>query len=508
MNSVEKVKDGLLKFFEEDGTLKDQEYFIDSIMLTIQNTEYLYKWAMDTQRRTHTIVYEGLIELLKEEIGEPVTSPQLKSAFKSLGVNFKEVLKPVVDEVDEWRKTTLGESKEITEAKDTDYIIVKDTNEGTLYMNDKSSSFDKKQAKIYNSEEEANEALSNYRENKANTDGDEFRVERLNDFKEKLEGTEIECNKEDLVEDVNIAKVIDQINELEAELEMLQNDKEVDQAEVKKVKDKIYRLSRKINEAKMIRDLNEATIKNEEVDKSNLEDIVKILKDSGIKSEKVLELMSKDILKDLKSNYDKNCSDENGIFPGAVIVDAIQKKIEQITHKKPQLKFGECLKDSIEPVEQIKEECDCNIEDENNNLEEDQVKRLYADSNKEMEEQEEENIIDESLTSGELLKRELPIYINTNQGYMEVSIDEDPQKPEDYDEGYITGWDKGQDPAYDAEQELRYKEATEAYNEGKVYQLRQVVDDIIYTICYGNKELDETLKQLNASIVNIDELMR
>ena len=91
---------------------------------------------------------------------------------------------------------------------------------------------------------------------------------------------------------------------------------------------------------------------------------------------------------------------------------------------------------------------------------------------------------------------------------MELSIDEAPEKPEDYDEGYIAGWNKGEDPAFDAEQELKYKEAMDAFNEGEVYQFRQVADDIIYTICYGDKELDEMLRQLNATIVNIEDLMK
>lgn len=999
MNGVEKVYDYLLSsFFNEDGTLADEEYFIDSIMMIIQNTEYLYKWGKDSQRRSHTIAYEGLLELLKNEIGEPITSPQLKAAFKKLGVDFKEVLKPVVDEVDEWRKieneskeikeevekqleieytshtkkdddywegtlsiaevkryfkqrdikfkcepgystgtykfyfdpqykdqlnsawTNLvnmadvernwkNESKEIktedikynvyvlaggdgvynshlvdtvdseeqaidrvaevgaeegsnayyvkvvngkevdeskkvtegklkkddiisgfedylkeldeeanelnlsdymtdifydlededdmneaneaeeelkkkynlkgdisdyisdeddymiedkkvkefriidtsnnkvlktfkaderdkgykemremgkklkdqgkedtliykefrvkSEAKDTDYIIVKQTTEGPLYMNGKSTSFDKKNAQIFNSEEEAREALHDYKENVVDPEANEFKIARLNEFKEQLEeskslledisvgdkfnfngikgeieiiniyyseilhktfvvytiggkrtermeinefveiknkkaieneGLEIECNQEDLIESVDIAKIMDQINELESQLEMMENEKDIDQAEVKKVKDKITRLNKKLDEGKMLE-----AIDNEK-DEINLKEIRTILERSGIKSERTLDLMSKDILKDLKNNYADDCNID-GIFPGVVIVDAFQKKVEQITGKKPQLKFGEekeiseskfdkcqatlpldayhsigiIVSDDGETVQymysndeesvyeseiEYDEEGNPFFRDEDGNtwridefmrtnygesrdlskdlygaeadrrnsqrqkeyerdlqyvkdimagktviddkyheklsletakkwLRDDYVyihnllsaspedidkklardlpeifgetksKRIYA--NKEIEKPE---ILNEDLTAAEVLKRDLPIYLKTNEGYMELSIDEAPEKPEDYDEGYIAGWNKGEDPAFDAEQELKYKEAMDAFNNGDVYQFRQVSDDIIYTICYGDKELDEMLRQLNATIVNIEDLMK
>lgn len=931
MNGVEKVYDYLLSsFFNEDGTLADEEYFIDSIMMIIQNTEYLYKWGKDSQRRSHTIAYEGLLELLKNEIGEPITSPQLKAAFKKLGVDFKEVLKPVVDEVDEWRKIEneskeikeevekqleieytshtkkdddywegtlsiaevkryfkqrdikfkcepgystgtykfyfdpqykdqlnsawtnlvnmadvernwkneskeiktedikynvyvlaggdgvynshlidtvdseeqavdrvaevgaeegsnayyvkvvngkeVDESKKVTEgklkkddiisgfedylkeldeeanelnlsdymtdifydlededdmneaneaeeelkkkynlkgdisdfisdeddymiedkkvkefriidtsnnkvlktfkaderdkgykemremgkklkdqgkedtliykefrvkaeAKDTDYIIVKQTTEGPLYMNGKSTSFDKKNAQIFNSEEEAREALHDYKENVVDPEANEFKIARLNEFKEQLEeGIEIECNQEDLIEGIDVVKIMDQINELEANLEMLENDKEVDQSEIKKVKDKIYRLNKKLDEGKMLE-----AIDNEK-DEINLKEIRTVLERSGIKSERTLDLMSKDILKDLKNNYADDCNID-GIFPGVVIVDAFQKKVEQITGKKPQLKFGEekeiseskfdkcqatlpldayhsigiIVSDDGETVQymysndeesvyeseiEYDEEGNPFFKDEDGNtwkidefmrtnygesrdlskdlygaeadrrnsqrqkeyerdlqyvkdimagktviddkyheklsletakkwLRDDYVyihnllsaspedidkklardlpeifgetksKRIYA--NKEIEKPE---ILNEDLTAAEVLKRDLPIYLKTNEGYMELSIDEAPEKPEDYDEGYIAGWNKGEDPAFDAEQELKYKEAMDAFNEGEVYQFRQVADDIIYTICYGDKELDEMLRQLNATIVNIEDLMK
>lgn len=665
MNGTEKAKEALLKYFNEDGTIEDIEYFIDSIMLTIQNTEYLYKWAKDSQRKSHTIAYEGLIETLKVDTGENITSIQLKAAFKSLGVDFKEVLKPLVDAVDEWRNS-INESKDIvSEAKDTDYIIYKETSEGPLYMDGKSTTFDKKRAQIFNSEDEAKEALSNYIENVVDPEANMFEIKRLNEFKEEIkEGIEIECDEADLIENVDMAKIVDQINELESQLEMLANDKEADQAEVKKVKDKIYRLNKKLDEAKMLEAVNS--------DNTNLENIKEVLRKSGIKTERTLDFMSKDILKDLKNNYDDNCKDDNGIFYGAIITDAFKKKVEQITGKKPEIKIGETKIDRLYANKQLKENTSDKMtitdgtntttfdydnldfgfgdgdyfyngnetlgqigffwneekgqkyidsiflssKDEDNEEEDfefrgslknetpdqeltvtlspedyqtflnwkdicdgkiNEIKEAvespkdsdYSNFNNQIdllvndekeaiegynkalksiketmtEEQyseienvlnhiigeEEEHIkelneirekifnhknescnkeLNEELSSAEVLKRDFPLYLKTNEGYMELSIDEDPQKPEDYDEGYITGWNKGEDPEFDKEQEEKFKEATEAYENGEVYQLRQVVDDIIYAVAYGDKELDDLLKQLDATIVNIEDLMR
>ena len=76
-------------------------------------------------------------------------------------------------------------------------------------------------------------------------------------------------------------------------------------------------------------------------DSKNIENVRDILQKSGIKTSTTLDLMSKDILKDLKQNYTKGCSDDNGIFYNATIVDAIQNKIAEITGKKPSIKFGE-----------------------------------------------------------------------------------------------------------------------------------------------------------------------
>lgn len=90
--------------------------------------------------------------------------------------------------------------------------------------------------------------------------------------------------------------------------------------------------------------LNESE-NTEDIDKMNLDYIKDILQKSGIQNEKTLDLMSKDVLKDLKNNYADDCKTEAGLYYGAVITDAIQNKIAQITGKRPPITFkGESKK--------------------------------------------------------------------------------------------------------------------------------------------------------------------
>ena len=83
------------------------------------------------------------------------------------------------------------------------------------------------------------------------------------------------------------------------------------------------------------------TESTEDVDAKNIEAIKDVIKKSGITNERTVDLMSKDILKDLKRNYTEDCKDECGNYYGTVITDAFRKKVQQITGKMPDLKFGE-----------------------------------------------------------------------------------------------------------------------------------------------------------------------
>lgn len=74
-------------------------------------------------------------------------------------------------------------------------------------------------------------------------------------------------------------------------------------------------------------------------------------------------------------------------------------------------------------------------------------------------------------------------------------------EPEEYDEGYITGWERGKDEEYDKEQDEKYEKAKKASEEGNVWDLVYVEDDLepngdIYGYAYGEEELESWLKDL------------
>lgn len=84
-------------------------------------------------------------------------------------------------------------------------------------------------------------------------------------------------------------------------------------------------------------------------------------------------------------------------------------------------------------------------------------------------------------------------------------------KPEAYDEGYITGWDRGQDEEYDKKQDERFARATKAYENGEVFDFDCVKienDKIKKTgfcllTAYGEEELKDNLEYFKAKRINV-----
>lgn len=446
-SGTDRAKEALSKYVD------DIEYLTDQVLITIRNTEWLNSEIANKRKPIHSLVWSALLEIVRFDLGEPLSSAQLQAGFKALGLDFKEVLKPVVERIEEERQDALEESKgtliEILNPKaeklDKDatvtdiFNILDGINHSDLAMGLRSAI---KYGLVSN---KVIDYIISYAKNE---------VIKPNEMKnESLENDEV-------------AKVIDKIQELETELEAISNDKEIDQKQIKSIKDKISRLNKKLNEDE---DIAEELNLKEDKDK-NLENIKSALKASGIKSERTLDLMSKDVLKTLQSNYDKDCMDEEGNYYNPAITSAIQDVIERITKKRPQAKIGEG---------RVKE-------------------LLYANKN-----------INESLSGEEALDNK---YIRIKDGnttqYAEVSFMDNPQRPEEYDEGYVDGWDKGEDPEYDKEQERIYQAALEAYKEGDVYSVRTISDDVIIAVLYGYDELESFLTDYKAEKVDINDLMR
>ena len=92
-----------------------------------------------------------------------------------------------------------------------------------------------------------------------------------------------------------------------------------------------------------------------------------------------------------------------------------------------------------------------------------------------------------------------------------IEFSDSSERPEDYDNGYNSGWDRGQDEEFDKKQDERFSKATRAFEEGYVFEFNCVkVEDgqIKYTgfmllKCYGEEELKYNLKYYNAKRVNV-----
>ena len=98
-------------------------------------------------------------------------------------------------------------------------------------------------------------------------------------------------------------------------------------------------------------------------------------------------------------------------------------------------------------------------------------------------------------------------FADINQYYVcEKSLDY-PKDPNDYDEGYTSGWNIGDDTAYDKEQERKYQRAKKASEDGDVWEFNEVDENgeyvgVVATICYGKDELQYVLDEANLTPVN------
>jgi len=99
--------------FSVDGNDKqlDQDWLCNEIVLTIKNTEYLYHEIGNNKKPIHSLVYQGLIQAL-ENAGYVLSSRQIQAGFKKLGLDYKDVLKPAIAEIEILRNDRLTESIE------------------------------------------------------------------------------------------------------------------------------------------------------------------------------------------------------------------------------------------------------------------------------------------------------------------------------------------------------------------------------------------------------------
>lgn len=107
-SSVQGVLDEI--YVDENGNLYD-DYLADSVDIYLFNTRRLYDEIKNTRRKSYSIAYEAMLDLFQTNVNDNlypkkvyITSDMVKRWFAKHGADFKEILKPVVEKIDEERK--------------------------------------------------------------------------------------------------------------------------------------------------------------------------------------------------------------------------------------------------------------------------------------------------------------------------------------------------------------------------------------------------------------------
>lgn len=113
-NATINVLDG--KFIDYQGKI-DTVYFLGEIknyVTDCSNTLYLYHKLIDNRRSPiHSIVWQALTECVNMELESDnlqCTSAQLKKWFAIHGYDYKEVMKPLINELSKEREEILSEN--------------------------------------------------------------------------------------------------------------------------------------------------------------------------------------------------------------------------------------------------------------------------------------------------------------------------------------------------------------------------------------------------------------
>ena len=95
-----------------------EDYLADNVDIWLFNTESLYNELKNKRRKSYSIVYEALLSLFQSNVNDNlypkkvrITSEMVQSWFRKHNADFKAILKPVVDKVEEERQEFTTESK-------------------------------------------------------------------------------------------------------------------------------------------------------------------------------------------------------------------------------------------------------------------------------------------------------------------------------------------------------------------------------------------------------------
>ena len=127
---------------------------------------------------------------------------------------------------------------------------------------------------------------------------------------------------------------------------------------------------------------------------------------------------------------------------------------------------------------------------------------LKAKKLKESEESKKQILNEDNSDAFNRIKHGEKVYFRDSQGvYCYIDYADDYEEPEEYDNGYTSGWEKGKDPKYDKEQEDRLNNAKEAAEYGNVWEVVECDKNCnptgnILTYAYGEDELKYVLDGL------------
>lgn len=108
-----------------------EDYLADNVDIWLFNTESLYNELKNKRRKSYSIVYEALLSLFQSNVNDNlypkkvrITSEMVQSWFRKHNADFKAVLKPVVDKVEE-------ERQELNSADYSESVSIKENANGT-----------------------------------------------------------------------------------------------------------------------------------------------------------------------------------------------------------------------------------------------------------------------------------------------------------------------------------------------------------------------------------------
>lgn len=117
MNGTDMAVNAIKSFYQNDKL--DTDWLINEIELLLDNDEYLTKGMLNTRRPAHSPAYEALVKAINSKSDKELSSKQIQAGFKALGLDFKDILKPAVQFVNDRREES---KEEFDECVDVDKL--------------------------------------------------------------------------------------------------------------------------------------------------------------------------------------------------------------------------------------------------------------------------------------------------------------------------------------------------------------------------------------------------